>query len=408
MDIEWSEQDKAFQEEVRAFFRDNLTPQLRAAGQLMTSVYADHELSMQWQRVLVAKGWAAPAWPVEYGGCNWSVAQHYIFARERAAAGAPPLSPMGIQMCAPALIAHGTPAQRAHFLPRMLSGEHFWCQGYSEPASGSDLASLQMSAREDGPDLICNGSKIWTTHADVANWIFCLVRTAREAKPQQGITFLLIDMSTAGVQVQPIISLTGEHIQNQIFFTDVRVPKSNAVGAIGQGWTVAKYLLEFERGGTAYAPQLQGRLEQIRAFAATVPGNTARTLMDDPLFAAKLADAHIRVSALDTYELRTMSALSSGAAPGAAASVMKILGTQLQQHVTELALEAAGQYGRAYQPQAAHPGGPVSAVHAATGHVGPLPAVLAPLRYLNERAGSIYAGSNEIQRNILAKVALGL
>jgi alkylation response protein AidB-like acyl-CoA dehydrogenase len=408
MDIEWSPQERAFRDEVREFFRTHLTEEIRAAGTLMTSVYADPDAELQWQKILVAKGWAAPAWPVEYGGCNWTVAQHYIFARERAAAGAPPLSPMGIQMCAPALIAFGTREQKQFFLPRMLSGEHLWCQGYSEPQSGSDLASLQMTARAQDDDFVCNGSKIWTTHAHVANWMFCLVRTSQEKKPQLGITFLLIDLSTPGVQVTPIRSPTGEHIQNQVFFADVRVPKTNVVGNLGAGWTVAKYLLEFERGGVAYAPELQARLDEIRIFAASAPGNLTDRASDDPLFAAKLTAASIRVCALETYELRSMSALAAGGTPSASASVMKILGTELRQHITELALEAAGHYGRAYQPQAARPGGPVSLPHARGGHVGPLPAVLAPLRYLNERAGSIYAGSNEIQRNILAKTVLGL
>lgn len=409
MDIQWSPEEQVFRDEVRAFLESSLTPELRAAGQLMTSVYADHEASLQWQKLLVAKGWAAPAWPVEYGGCDWTVAQHYIFARERAAAGAPPLSPMGIQMCAPALIAFGTAEQKSFYLPRMLSAEHFWCQGYSEPGSGSDLASLQMQAIEEGDDFVCNGSKIWTTHADVANWIFCLVRTSKEPRPQLGITFLLIDMRTPGIEVRPIVAPSGEHIQNQVFFSSVRVPKKNVVGQIGAGWTVAKYLLEFERGGTAYAPELQARLAEIRGFAARVPGDRGKTLAEDALFAAKLAAAHIRIAALDVYELRSMCALSAGGgSPGIAASVMKILGTELRQHVTELALEAAGHYGRCYQPQAARPGGEVSLPHASAGHVGPLEAVLAPLRYFNERAGSIYAGSNEIQRNILAKAALGL
>ena len=408
MDMEWTPEEHAFRDEVQRFLDAHLTEKIRSAGKLMTSVYADHDASIEWQRILAAKGWAAPAWPVEHGGCDWSIAQHYIFARELAKAGAPPLSPMGIKMCAPALIRFGTPEQKQYFLPKILTGEHFWCQGYSEPTSGSDLASLQMSARQGGDHFICNGSKIWTTHAQQANWIFCLVRTSKESIPQQGITFLLIDMTTPGIVVQPIVGLTGECIQNQIFFSDVRVPRSNVVGNVGDGWSVAKYVLEFERGGTAYAPELQTRLEEIRSFAASTPGSSTRSLLDDPLFAAKLAAASIRVSALEVYELQTMSRLARGGSPGPAASVMKILGTELQQHITELALEAAADYGRAYQPQAARPGGPVSLPHASGAPAGPIAGVLAPLRYLNERAASIYAGSNEIQRNILAKAALAL
>ena len=397
MNIQWSPQERAFRDEVRQFFAANLSDELRTAGRLMTSVYSDHEASLEWQRILVKRGWAAPAWPVEYGGCDWTVAQHYLFACEYARSGAPLLSPMGLKMCAPALIAFGTAEQKSYYLPRMLSGEHFWCQGYSEPGSGSDLASLQMTAVEDGDSFVCNGTKIWTTHAQQANWIFCLVRTARETRPQQGITFLLIDLTSAGVAIQPIVSLTGEAIQNQVFFSNVRVPKANVVGQIGSGWTVAKHVLEFERGGTAYAPRLQAELEELRALA-----------IPDPLFDAKLAATSIRIDALEIYELRVMSKLGKGEPPGPAASVMKILGTELQQQISELALEAAAHYGRAYQPQATRPGGAVSLPHSNERAVGARSAVLAPLRYLNERAGSIYAGSNEIQRNIIAKTALGL
>ena len=404
MNLDWSPADIAFRDEVRAFLAEHLTDELRDAGRLMTSVYADHERSLVWQKILNARGWAAPGWPVEYGGAGWSVSQKYIFARERVAAGAPPVSPMGIQMCGPAIIGHGTDEQKAYFLPRMLSGEHFWCQGYSEPGAGSDLAALKMRAETDGDDLICTGQKVWNTHANIANWGFFLVRTAQLSRPQQGITFLLIDMTSPGVTVRPIVSPSGEHIQNEIFLDQVRVPKANVVGQINDGWTVAKYLLEFERGGIAYAPELQVRLDTIEAAAREVAGDDCTTLADDAAFASRMAHARVRVAALETYEFRTMS--SSGP-PGAAASVMKILGTELQQHATELGMLVAGRYGIAYQPQAACPGGPVSHPHSDSGFAGPRFAAIAPLRYLNERAGSIYAGSNEIQRNILAKV-LGL
>ena len=406
MDLNWSEAELAFRDEVRAFLDANLTGEIRDAGRLMTSVYGDHERSLAWQRILHARGWAAPAWPKEYGGAGWSVVQRYIYSRERVAAGAPPVSPMGIQMCGPAIIGHGTAEQKAFFLPRMLSGEHFWCQGYSEPGAGSDLASLQMRAEEDGDDLICNGQKIWNTHADVANWGFFLVRTGRYDRPQKGITFLLIDMATPGVTVRPIVAPSGEHIQNEIFLDDVRVPKANVVGAIDQGWTVAKYLLEFERGGVAYAPELQARLDAIQMAAREVPGNGRGSLADDPAFAHRVAAARIELAAFEVFEFRTMSAEATGAAPGASASLMKIRGTELQQLMTEIGMLAAGRYGMAYQPQAGCPGGPVMFPHGDT-VVGPRFAAIAPLRYLNERAGTIYAGSNEIQRNIVAK-ALGL
>ncbi|SDB35236.1 acyl-CoA dehydrogenase family protein [Pseudomonas sp. NFACC13-1] len=408
MNIAWTAQDNAFRQEVIQFFERELTDELRNAGRFMTSVYGDHELCLRWQRKLLAQGWLAPSWPVESGGCDWSVAQHYIFAQEKAYAGAPPVSPMGIQMCAPALIAFGTAEQKTFFLPRMLSGEHFWCQGYSEPGAGSDLAALNMTAVDEGDTFVCNGSKLWSTHAHVANWVFCLVRTSREDRPQKGITFLLIEMGSPGIDVRPIVSLTGEHIQNEIIFTDVRVPKTNAVGKIGAGWTVAKYLLEFERGGAAYAPLMHVRLRELRQLALQAPSDQGGCLADDPLFMSRLADVECQVNALELYELETLSRLTRGESPGASASVLKILGTELQQAVTELGLDAAGHYSTAFQPQAGHPGGPVLRAHRSDAFSGGRAAALAPLRYFNERAGTIYAGSNEIQRNILAKTVLGL
>lgn len=394
-------EDEAFREEVRAFFAAELTPELRRAGKLMTSVYADHTSQMAWQEKLHGKGWAAPAWPVEHGGCDWSVVQHHIFASERVRAGAPPVSPMGIRMCGPAIIAFGTDEQKAFFLPRMLNGEHFWCQGYSEPGAGSDLAALQMKAVRNGDDFICSGTKIWTTHANVANWIFCLVRTTKADRKQQGITFLLIDMTSPGIEVRPIIMASGEHIQNQIFFDNVRVPVANVLGEIDDGWTVAKYLLEFERGGSAYAPEIEVALGELVAQVAAQPVGPARTLLE-----VRIAEARIRCDILARLESDILSHLSAGAPTGADASMMKILGTELQQRVTELALDAAGPLARAFQPGVAMPGGPIP------GHIlddycsGEVWQAIAPLHYLNERASSIYAGTNEIQRGILAKAEL--
>lgn len=403
MDLNWSAADLRFRDEVREFLDSELTSDLREKGKKLTSVYADYDTGMKWQRILHRKGWVAPAWPKEYGGCGWSVVQRYIWASEASAAGAPPVSPMGIGMCGPVLIGHGTAEQKAFYLPRMLSGEHFWCQGYSEPGSGSDLASLQMSAVADGDDFVCNGHKIWTTHAHVANWIFCLVRTSKEKIPQLGITFLLIDMKTPGVTVKPIVMLSGEHIQNEVFFADVRVPKANVVGRIGDGWTVAKYLMQFERGGGVSAPGLKNRLEKIRAMAATEKM--------DADFSVKVAQAAVEVAALEAVELRVMSKVSSGEAPGAESSMLKMVATDLSQRLTELAIETAGVYGLPYQPFATSPGGPVpfftppspNAVPA-----GPEHAWTVTAKYFNDRAGSIYAGTNEVQRNIMAKAILGL
>jgi len=314
------------------------------------------------------------------------------------------MSPMGVGMCGPVLIGHGTPEQRAFYLPRMLNGEHWWCQGYSEPGSGSDLASLQMSAVADGDEFVCNGHKLWTTHANVANWIFCLVRTSREAIPQQGITFILIDMATPGVEVKPIIMLSGEHIQNDVFFTDVRVPRANVVGKVGEGWTVAKYLMQFERGGGVSAPGLAVRLEKIRAMAQ------AEGLLGDASFARRLAQAQIEIEGLEAVELRIMSKLSHGEAPGAESSMLKTVGTELSQRLTELAVEAAGAYAQPFQPHAVFAGGPTPGFDPpADGFIaGPEHAWPVTAKYLNDRAGSIYAGTNEIQRNIMAKAVLGI
>jgi alkylation response protein AidB-like acyl-CoA dehydrogenase len=410
MDLQWSEADIAFRDEVLSFLNENLTPELRTAGRLMTSVYADHDASMEWQRILHQRGWAAPAWPVEHGGCDWSLTQHYIFSRESTLAGAPSLSPMGIRMVAHAIIAFGSDAQKDFFLPKILTGEVFFCQGYSEPEAGSDLASLSMSATADGDDLVCTGSKIWTTHAREANWMFGLVRTSRREKKQQGITFVLIDMTSPGIQIRPLVMTSGEEVQNQVFFDEVRVPKANVLGRIDDGWAVAKYLLEFERGGGASSPALQVLAEEIATEATQMPGPGGGRLIDDQAFARKLADARIRTEVLEILEYRLLAAVSEGRNPGTASSLLKVVATELSQTLTEIAMEAAGPRGRAYQPHATRPGGPVTEFEPPPdGYVSGEPwQAVAPLRYLNDRAGSIYAGSNEIQRNILAKAGLGL
>ncbi len=409
MDLQYSPADEAFRDEVRAFLDANLTDDLRRAGRLSTSVYPDHHASMKWQEILRQRGWAAPAWAVEHGGCDWSASQHYIFSREATLAGAPTLSPMGIRMVSHAIMKFGTPEQKAYFLPGILTGEVFFCQGYSEPESGSDLASLTMSAVDEGDDLVCTGSKIWTTHAGEANWMFALVRTSRHEKKQQGITFLLVDMTQPGIQVRPLVMSSGEQVQNQVFFDEVRVPKKNVIGEIDDGWTVAKYLLEFERGGTPSAPRLQVMLDNLADVAGTQPGPIG-PLDQDPLFANRFADLRIRCDVFEVLEYRTLAVLSEGKNPGPASSMLKILATELSQDITTLTLEAAGPRGHVYQPHATMPGGPVDEyTPPSDGYVSGQPwQAVAAQRYFNDRAGSIYAGSNEIQRNILAKAALGL
>jgi alkylation response protein AidB-like acyl-CoA dehydrogenase len=403
MDLSYGADDIAFRETVRAFFAEHLTPRLRRAGELLTSVYADPAIAREWQGILHRQGWAAPAWPKAYGGCDWTRVQYMIFSEERARAAAPPLSPMGVGMIGPTLIHHGTEEQKAFFLPKTLSGEIFWCQGYSEPDAGSDLASLRMRADVAGEDFICNGTKTWSTYAHAANWIFCLVRTGSSERPQQGITFLLIDMTSPGIEIRPIISLTGEHIQNAIYFSDVRVPKANVVGAVGAGWSVAKHLLEFERGGEVGAPMLRKLLADTIDAAARTADDAGHKLADDALFAAKLARARIEVDAFEMLERRLSLAMSHGPSEP---SMIKILFTELSQRITELALEAAGPYAAPFQPHAACPGGPVPSHRPPNDGVfaGEAWQAIAPLKYFNDRAASIYGGSNEIQRNIMARL----
>lgn len=410
MDLALTKEHDAFRAEVRAFLAENLDEDLKRAGRLGTSVYADYDVTMRWHKILHRKGWLVPSWPEEYGGTGWDLMRQYIFASELSKAGAPSLSPMGVGMIGPALIGYGSQEQKDFYLPRIRSGEDFWCQGYSEPGSGSDLASLQMKAEDKGDHFICSGSKIWTTHANYANRIFCLVRTDGSTKPQEGITFVLIDMDQPGVSVEPLLMLTGEHIQNQVFFDNVKVPKENVVGEVHKGWTVAKYLLQFERGN-AYAPGLYARLNRIRAGAAEEDQGTGAKLIDDPAFAAKLAEAEVQIAALEFTEHRILSSLAAGDPPGAESSMLKTRGTEVSQHLTELGIEAAGFYGMPFQPHYTAPGGPVPHAPQAEGNlppVGPERWVTAVPKYFNDRAGSIYAGSNEIQRNIMSKAVLGL
>ncbi|MEZ5506479.1 MAG: acyl-CoA dehydrogenase family protein [Gammaproteobacteria bacterium] len=401
MDLTVKPEYRQFRDEVRAFLEENLTADLREAGRLATSVFHDVERSMAWQKILNKKGWAAPHWPKKFGGTGWDVVQRAIFAEESLLANAPAMIPMGLHMCGPCIIGCGTQEQKDYYLPRILSGEDFWCQGYSEPGAGSDLASLQTFAESDGDHYIVNGTKIWTTYAHYANKIFCLVRTNKNCKPQEGITFLLIDMDTPGITVEPIIGLDLVREQNTVFFDNVRVPKSNIVGKENDGWTVAKYLLTFERGGQEYAPALHHALAQVKAMAEQEYSSFGGRLVDDQTFMRKLAEAEIEVTALEFTENRIKAALGSGQSPGALASMTKILGTELSQRVTELAIEAVGVYGLPEQVDAIQPGANLPTV-------GPDYALTAMPRYLNTRATTIYGGSNEVQRGIIAKMVLGL
>jgi acyl-CoA dehydrogenase len=378
MDLQLTPADLAFRQEVRAFLDAHLTEDLRAAGTSRTGTFCALAPTAKWHATLHRKGWVAPDWPTPYGGAGWTTTQRHIFASECAAAGAPGIHSFGIRMCGPVIIKFGTPQQQDHYLPKILSGEHRWCQGYSEPGSGSDLASLQTRATPDGEDYVVNGTKIWTSLAHQATHIFCLVRTDPAAKPQRGITFLLIDRDTPGLTMRPIINIAGEHEFNQVFFDNVRVPQSQRIGAENEGWTVAKYLLEFERGGN-YAAGLWARLNWVRDLAR-------RNGVMETGFGRKLAEVEVDITAVEMQEQRAISALALGDSPGSAASMLKLQGSVLIQRLDELAIEALG-------PQVIHDGAE---------------AAVAMSRYLYDRSVTIFGGTSEIQRNIMARTALGI
>jgi alkylation response protein AidB-like acyl-CoA dehydrogenase len=401
VDLSVSQELQDFRLEVRTFLQASLTPELIRAGKRATSIFPDFDASMQWQRILHEKGWVAPGWPTEFGGADWTAEQVSIFQDECLTAGAPVLYPMGINMLGPVLMHYGTETQKAELIPRILSGEDFWCQGYSEPGAGSDLASLQTRAVPEGDNYVVNGSKIWTTAAHHANKMFCLVRTDTECKPQRGITFILIDMDSTGVRVDPIVSMDGEVEQCQVFFDDVRVPKANRVGEENQGWSVAKFLLEFERGGSSYNMFIESQLaaiydlmgEQREAYGSS-PG-------DEPVIASRLAELEIDSLALKFLEYRISAAAAAGGNPGALASMQKIVGSELTQEIDELSLAIQGSYSAVKQNEVLKPAFTDQPVGCETG-------AKMMNHYLNNRASTIFGGTSEIQRNIIAKQVLGL
>jgi alkylation response protein AidB-like acyl-CoA dehydrogenase len=407
MDLEFSKEDLAFRDEVRAFIAEAFDDDMRAHSEQSKNAHIDKAGQVRWLKRLNDRGWIAPDWPKEYGGTGWSHAQKYIFDMEMALAGAPSTSNMGLKMCAPVVMAFGTPEQKAQHLPKILSTDVWWCQGYSEPGSGSDLASLSMKAERDGDHYVLNGSKIWTTYAQWADWMFCLVRTSNEDIRQKGISFLLLEMNTPGITIVPLPTLDGppegDQEINQVFFENVRVPVANRIGEEGQGWTYAKYLLQFERGNP-YAAGLTNQLNKVRKIASLEPSDGGGRMIDDPDFRKKLSEMQIKVDVLNATELRMFSARSSGEAMGAASSMLKLEGSQAQQAVTELALEAAGIYAQPFVRDTwAEIRGERNEPRAGPDYA----ATLAPT-YFNYRKTSIYAGSNEIQHNIMAKMVLGL
>ncbi len=364
-------------------------------------MFVDRSIAQAWQEKLNRRGWGAVAWPVEYGGPGWSPAQLFIYREECARAGAPSVLNQGTNLLAPALFAYGSEAQKAEYLPKMLTGEHYWCQGYSEPGSGSDLASLQTRAVRDGDEYVINGTKIWTTHAQYADHIFCLVRTSTEGRQQQGISFLLMEMDLPGIRVEPIITLAGDHEVNQVFFDNVRVPVANRVGPENQGWSVAKHLLEYERGSGGVAAGLKIALAELKRIATTAHDGAA-PMIEDPAFASRLRELEVRHRALEFIELSTFARLMSGQHPGAGnSSQFKIASVDVAQTLETLRLEVIGHYAIPNHTRISLNGHNES-------RVGPAEAELTAADYLSGRAASIYGGSHQVQRNIIAKAVLGL
>jgi len=390
MDIALSADDVAFREEVQNFFDTQFTPEVEA------NLRAKGATGMvEWQKILYEKGWVAPNWPVEHGGTGWSATQKYIFETERSLRGIPDVVPFGLVMVANVIMAFGTDEQKEYFLPRILKSEDWWCQGYSEPGSGSDLASLKTKAERDGDDYIINGTKIWTTYAQYADWIFCLVRTDNSGKKQEGITFILVDMKSEGIKVNPIIGIDNEHNLNEVEFNNVRVPAKNVVGEVGKGWTVAKALLAHERTGIAGVADIKRNMRMIKEAAAKET-NGGQRLIDDAGFQQRMADIEVELMALEFTELRTLATMAAGGFPGPESSLLKIKGTELQQATQELRMEMAAYY-QGVLPTDMDP--------EVLGHSFGSDARRA---FMYGRAATIYGGSNEVQKNIIAKYVLGL
>lgn len=400
MNLDLSPAEQAFRNEVRDFIASNLPPDIKRAQQFTTTVFAELEVTREWQRILHRRGWAAPTWPREFGGTGWNIVERYLWQIECARAAAPMPSPIGLALVGPVLMRFGTPAQQQHYLPDILSGEDYWCQGFSEPGAGSDLAALRTRAVQDGDHYVVNGTKIWTTHAHSANRMITLVRTSDAGKPQAGISFLMIDMDTPGIQVRPIMTIGGDHEVNQVFLDDVRVPIENRIGDEGQGWSIAKYLLEFERGGSVASAGLRTGLAQVMALAEGKIAGLPATI-DDPALSSRIAEVAIDIDAFEMIELRTNLALRSGQQPGAVASILKLKASRLQQAVGELAVQVLGE--RALRWDAQRP------LHVLTvGDRGEEELLPFMSRYLNNRAMSIFGGASEVQLGLIAKMSLDL
>ena len=389
MEISFTEKDLEFRDEIRSWIKNDYPPHIKEKqhkGEILTK-----EEVIEFHKALAARGWLGYNWPSQYGGTGWTSTQIYIFQKEFGLAGCPNILPFGVGMVGPVIYTFGNEEQKKRFLPDILNFDTWWCQGYSEPGSGSDLASLKTKAVREGDNYIVNGSKTWTTLAQHADWVFNLVRTETTEKRQEGISFLLIDMNTPGVEVEPIITIDGAHEVNSIFFTDVKVPVENLIGEEGKGWTYAKFLLAHERFGIAVVGASIRQLNKLKQLVSE---------LDSPDLERKVKELEINLSALEMLELRLLSDLENGSHPGAESSILKIRGTEIQQRLTELFVEASGEYALIYPGPHGHldsskPNGPNHAAKSLS-------------KFLNFRKTTIYGGSNEIQKNIISKMILGL
>jgi alkylation response protein AidB-like acyl-CoA dehydrogenase len=403
MDLAYTPREESFRTEVRAFLEAELPADIRRKMRLGRRLHKDD--MVRWQKILHRRGWGAGMWPERFGGAGWSVVQQHLFDEEAAAAGAPPQIPFSLRMVAPVLMTFGNAAQQEYFLPRIISGEDWWCQGYSEPGSGSDLASLRTSAVRQGEHYLVNGQKTWNTLGQYADWIFCLVRTDSQARQQQGISFLLIDMKTPGIAVKPIITIEGEHEINDIFFDNVKVPVQNLVGEENKGWTYAKFLLSHERTNNAGIGNCKRALKRLKEIAAAQMAN-GRPLLEDSRFRDRIARVELELKALEITNLRVLSAVSNESrAPGPEVSALKIKGSEIIQQLAELQMHALGHDALPHVREALEvdwAADPLLAAH--------YPAYAPALsgQYFNQRKTTIYAGSTEIQKNIISKLILGL
>ena len=396
MDLTFSKEDLDFQAEVRDFLTSEYPLAIKEKQDKRLPLEKEDIIS--WQKILASKGWFAINWPKEYGGAGLTPTQIYILQTELAGANTPILIPFGVNMCGPVIYTFGTEEQKKKYLPGILNSDTWWCQGYSEPGSGSDLASLQTKAELKGDNYLVNGTKTWTTLAQHADWVFCLVRTETTDIKQEGISFLLIDMKSKGIEVKPIITIDGAHEVNMIYFDDVEVPVNNLIGEEGEGWNIAKFLLMHERTGIAGIAALKRELKRLKEISSDLIVGEA-SLLDDANFRNKIEAAEIELTATEFTELRTLSQLSSGGAPGPESSILKIKGTELQQSISELFIEMLGYYAHPFLTEAEL---------GSNASIGPDYAGSAMPHYLNFRKVSIYGGSNEIQRNVISKAILGL